>query len=65
MKKVLLKEPMPFSFKGNWQYYKEGDVFEVLEEKTLPQIGKCYRVAFMGCELEGWTRINAFKEGKP
>ena len=43
-KVVELQTRRPFSFRGTFLWFDEGTLFEVVEEKELPQLGICYKL---------------------
>lgn len=58
---VELQEECPFLYKGNPTFYQKGDKFEVVEEKELKVVGKCYRLKKYGCIFDGWIVAKQFK----
>lgn len=60
MKIAILKEEMPFRYKGIYTFYKPGEEFIIIEEKEMPLIGLCYKVMKYGCILEGHTKADCF-----
>lgn len=56
---------MPFKYKGTLTFYSPGEIFEVLELKTFPNVdGTFARIRSMKYKitLEGWNNLNSFKE---
>ena len=62
MKKVILKEKMPFMYKGTLTWYDIGTEFEVVKEAKLKMIGLCYKVKKYGCIFDGWRVAKNFED---
>jgi len=62
MGKVKLKIRMPLIFKENPTWYDVGDEFEVVDEKFMPMVGKCYKLKYAGCVFDGFYNSNNFEE---
>lgn len=60
--KVVLLEKMPLMYKGNHAFYDEGTEFELVEEKTLAIVGKCYKVQGFGVVFDGWQVAKFWKK---
>jgi len=65
MKELKLIENAPFHINGTWTFPKLETIFEVIDEKEIPFVGKMYKVRykkFPTLEIKGFHNPDMFEE---